>query len=1014
MRKRAGHKLVLAWVAVALLFITGNVQAASLGKIEVASFLDEPFYGEIPLKLDSDESAAKLLVEIASASEYKIFEVYRDRILKMIRADIISDNRGVRVKLTSRASLQSPFFNLVLKIRYGRVTHFKKFPVFLEQPKSIQMIAKKKPLPFVKAASGVMQLPTASKTVAPKAQESTAPKGYDGWARTGRYGPIVRGDSLSTIAERLRVDHRYTRNQIMAALFEKNRSKFSQNNMNLLKAGSYLDVPKAAEVEHLSKSQAYAVLADHEKRWKQLTKQPRYAAEKEAQRTRYSKRVRIGQQADGVARTAPTIEAPLATPPATETKLKASVAESAQDSAVSEQAQKTDLLIAKKAVGAQAFEDATEESGSSALKIIALRKKNNDLQKLLEENKQLLNQKLSDLQKRLADNEQLLNQKIDSATEVAKAASKAAMEKLEVLVAQLQGRLEAIHKEAQSKQDGSPQWVVWLLAGLVAILLGVVGLLLRREPVHPAAAIDSQKIEDSAIMPETGSAFAPEIGKQVDASAVAAMDADTDSKADSFSATTSDPFEDLTGADTSEMESLDTSRVEVPDPDVDYLAEVDVYIRYGMEDEALQQVNMALRLQPDNVEAHIKKAEILHSSNNSKGFEEAVAVAGAVLVGDALERFRSVADDLKGSDVSEDGEIFDRAPAETTEGLSEQPENDTEASAAIKSGEMHVEDESETDGIDFDIPDVPLADSDGMSQQPEAGEEDTGGMDWLEDGSLPADNFSLNETAGQQSDISDHQEQGQPEVRTEGAIALAGDDEATQEPDSLPISFAEDEENIVLDETADGFNRSIVEEPVNQQSDGQVDVNADHVELTENAPENQMDNSLELDRGEALQQLDHLLSEFSDDNDISTDETVDGLDESIFAQAGQEAGTDLGISMGADPDAIQEPVHDGQSDDEVSINQMEMDRTIDLSDISEGTLEFDKLLSEFSDDEGIDLENTVDGLDESIIEKAEKAPEDLSGETIALDADHASTDDLDNVLSDLLNDFSDDDDDKKG
>ena len=997
MIKRAGYKLALPWVAVALLFLAGNAHAVSLGKIEIASFLDEPFYGEVPLKLGSDESVAKVLVEIASAADYKVFEVYRDQVLKSIRADIISDNRGTRVKLTSRGNLQSPFFNLVLKIRYGRVTHFKKIPVFLEQPKSIKTIAEKKPLPSARAAADATQLPVVSKAALPEPQEAVAPKSYDGWARTGSYGPIVRGDTLSTVAERLRVDRRYTRNQVMAALFEKNRSKFSQNNMNLLKAGSFLEVPKAAEVEHLSKSQAHAVMADHEKRWKELTKQPHYAAEKDAQKTRYSKRVRIGRQADGVASTTPAIGVSLSTQSATEKSASAATEVSAAES---EQAAKTNLLAAKKAAGVQAPETDTEESGSNALTIISLRKKNVDLQNMLEENEKQLSQKISDLQKQLAANEEMLNQKVDSAADAAKAASKAAMAKLEVLTAQLQGKLEAVRKEAQSKQNGSPQWVVWLLSGLVVVLLGVVGILLRREPAHPAASIDSQKVEAETTTAETQSEFDQETGEQANVSDISALD--TDSNTDLFSSTDSESFETTT--DTSEIEPSDTSRIDIPDPNIDYLAEVDVYIRYGMEDEALQQVNMALRLQPDNVEAHIKKAEILSSSNNSKGLKEAVAVAGGVLAADALDRFRSATDDMKGGDISEDDEMLDSAPAETAESLSEQAEENTETFEAIEANELSAEDESETDEIDFDIPDVPQSDSDALSLQPEAEKEDTGEVAWLDE-PLPADDFSLNETADQQSDVSEQQAEGQSEVQTAGSIDLEGDDRAAQELDFLPESSAEDEENAVLDETTDNVNHSMDEEPDHTQPGDQVDGNIDHVELTEDAPENQTDDSLALDRDENLQQLDDLLSEFSDDNDISTDETVAGLDESIFAQVEQEETTD--------PDSSQESAPDGQADDKEPGDQMEMDRTIDLSDLSEGTLEFDKLLSEFSEDEGVDLENTVNGLDESIIEQAEKAPDDLSGETIALDADHASTDELDDVLSDLMSDLADDEDEDK-
>jgi len=121
----------------ALLLFAGHARAVSVEKIEVASHLGEPFFAEVPLKLESNELPSKVFVEIAAPADYKIFEVYRDPVLKLIRADVASDARGVRVKLTSRSRVNTPFFNLVLKIRYGRVSHFKKFPVFLDAAKSI-------------------------------------------------------------------------------------------------------------------------------------------------------------------------------------------------------------------------------------------------------------------------------------------------------------------------------------------------------------------------------------------------------------------------------------------------------------------------------------------------------------------------------------------------------------------------------------------------------------------------------------------------------------------------------------------------------------------------------------------------------------------------------------------------------------------------------------------------------------------------------------------------------------
>jgi FimV-like protein len=914
MRKRAGHKLVLAWIAAAFLFLAANAQAVSLGKIEVASFLGEPLYAEIPLKLDAGESLTKVFVEIASASDYKIFEVYRDRVLKLIRADVASDSRGTRVELSSRASLKSPFFNLVLKIRYGRVTHFKKFPVFLEPPKSIQKTGEKKPLQSVKAivSSGTSQASVVSKAETAKTKGGTASvfKPYDGWARTGRYGPIVRGDTLSTVAQRLRIDHRYTLNQVMVALFEKNRSKFDQNNMNLLKAGGYLDVPEAAEVERLSKSQALSVLADHEKRWKQLTKQPRYAAEKVAQQTRYSRRVRVGHRADGVASTPSAVQAVKApvkpeTRPATkkstavvaETRPKASVSESLPGPAIPEQTRETDILAAKKDTGVDAIQDATEASDSSAM-IASLKKEN------------------ADLQRRLEENEKLLNQKIDSAAQAAKEASRAAIAKLEILVAQLQDKLEEVRKEAQSKQSGSSDWMIWLLSGLIAVLLGIVALLIRREPVHPSVAAESQRIEVPVVIPETRSEPGSEVDEQTDTGTAAPTDADTGREKELFSATIPDLANKLTDADTAETESLKATLSEVPDPNIDYLSEADVYIRYGMEDEALQQVNLALSLQPDNVEAHIKKAEVLRSSNNLKGFEEAVAVADSVLVGAALERFRSAVVDLNDSDAFADDELLDRGSNGISEDLAKQVENNAEAFAALENDDVNVEENKiETDGLDSEIPDVPQAKSSDMSQKFEVS--DLGGVgeiDWLQDTPLADDDFSV-----------------QPESQAEETMDPDIDD-AMQDSSNLLSGFADKEEEIVLDSTVDNFDSSIFEVPV-QQSDDRTDATAglvtdhgdtqkldnllsefssddeqdtlDYIELSEDISGNKMEDMLEMDDGEVRQELDHLLSEFSgDDDEVSLGDTVDDPDKSVFGQAEQEA--DREITVDTDHDAIQE------------------------------------------------------------------------------------------------------------
>jgi pilus assembly protein FimV len=208
---------------IAMAVFSTHAGAVSLGKIDVASHLGEPFYAEVPLTLDEGEVISGIVVELAEPSDYRILEVYRDRALQMVRANVERDSRGSRVELTSRTAIDAPFFNLVLKVRYGRATHFKKYPVFLDLPRAAAPSKGAAPLPSVSVeeaareaaeptVTAVEVMPVEEGVAAEEAAgEQPAPfRPHDQWARTSHYGPMVYGDTISTVADRLRIDGRYS------------------------------------------------------------------------------------------------------------------------------------------------------------------------------------------------------------------------------------------------------------------------------------------------------------------------------------------------------------------------------------------------------------------------------------------------------------------------------------------------------------------------------------------------------------------------------------------------------------------------------------------------------------------------------------------------------------------------------------------------------------------------------------------------------------------------------------
>ena len=560
---RAKYIFRLIFLVVAMQLATSSVFAASLEKIEVASHLGEPFYAEIPLRLEEGELISELSIEIASLSDYRIFEIYRDTAVGAIRVDISNDARGPRIQLSSTSEIKSPFFNLIIKTRYGRVAHFKKYPLFLETESVVAQVSEKKPLPTVQKVAQSTDSVEQGVVAVESTPEKEDIKRFDGWARTNRYGPIIRGDALSTVARRLMVDDRYTLSQVAVALFEKNRSSFDQNNMGFLQKNSFLDVPTADEVERFSKKEAYRVFVEHEQRRQEIKSQLEHAVD-EVQRTHYTKQISVGEIADGVAKA--SLPAELADHPLIDD-------------------------IQKKGAAVQTFS------------LVDLQAQN-----------ELLQQKLEQSEKSVAD----LSQKLDA---VESAASLENIKKLEVLVARLQKDLSQAREEVAKLQTSGADWVLWVLAALVVVLLVVIAQLMRRDPVHPSESAVQYSYEKP--------------------------DADKDSSAvkEEKEGDNSSPSDDNKPVVAEKRNPGALGKV-VAESNVDHLSEASVYMRYGMEEEALQQLDLALQKEPENEEAHIRKVELLHKQKDVDAFQQAKSAAVSSLAGSALEKFNVAVDGL--------------------------------------------------------------------------------------------------------------------------------------------------------------------------------------------------------------------------------------------------------------------------------------------------------------------------------------------------------------------------------
>jgi len=765
----------LLGVSVCMILGISQAYAVALGKIEVASHLGETFFAEVPMQLEENESIASVFVEVAAPTDYRILEIYRDPALNAVRSDVKKDSRGTRVELSSDSVIDAPFFNLILKVRHGHATHFKKYPVFLDLPQARPV--QTKALPTVSAIhpqanAGQQAQPETSESISlptgePETEASTASafKPHDGWARTDRYGPMVYGDTISTVARRLRVDERYTMPQVMMALFNKNKKKFSQGNVNLINAGTYLDVPQASEVEELTPSQARSVLAQHNRSWSELKKQPRYAAVADAQKNRYKTRVRVGKGANGVA------SAPV---PGTETREKTGTETDQGKTAGSGPSATTG-----------APETVTPDAMQQA-KLDAVQQENAALQ-----------EKLNAAEDKIS----ALSGKLASADVVA---ANARIKKLELSLARLQAELDQSRQEAKSGGGASP-WLTYLLGGLVIVLLAGVGYLLRRERPHPAiasttastAAVESAQappLEDEVQEFEEVTQEAPAAEEEpAEEPGQATMQMNTQEFEDAFT----DSVPDLTESDTAEMEALQEAVEEEPDPNVDYMAEADVYLRYGMEDEAIGQIRMAIKQQPNNADAHGKLVQVLQSKGDQAALDEAIEAGRTTLGGEGLQAFEALVSTAgKGED---EVDLSDTLPPTGIEAIDF---SETEVSEAGESATEKSADEGQDTlvlGEEIDIAEIESSEDQGEQTEENTVAEEAPLSDETTIGREEAE-VTVTEESGEESASGDEAgEQQETEGESEDILEMNDLDMGDLDWDTQSTAGEEDEQATVVE-----------------------------------------------------------------------------------------------------------------------------------------------------------------------------------------------------------------------
>ncbi|MBX3640862.1 MAG: hypothetical protein KF888_10220 [Nitrosomonas sp.] len=308
---------VRACVVLLVFILSISAHAAGLGKLTINSALGQPFNAEIDLVTVNVEDLSSLNASIASLEAYAQAGIQYEPFFPTFKLSIEPRANGEPyIRIASPQAINEPFINLLIELNWASGRLLREYTILLDpvdtrRPEPVSPIVRavpEEPVNSVNSAAMIMSSPAAQSTAAisyeqPR-QSIPVPTSRLTENRSNTYGPVLQGDTLSSIARQVKPEG-VNVNQMLVALFRANREAFIANNMNLLRTGAVLKIPDIEELDTISRQQADAEVKLQVSDW-QKYRQNLALATQQTQGYETLKQVDSGQITTTVADTAVT------------------------------------------------------------------------------------------------------------------------------------------------------------------------------------------------------------------------------------------------------------------------------------------------------------------------------------------------------------------------------------------------------------------------------------------------------------------------------------------------------------------------------------------------------------------------------------------------------------------------------------------------------------------------------------------------------------------------------------
>ncbi len=263
---------------VALALGSSQVLALDMGQIQVKSALWQPLLAEIPINSATPAELKGLTVQLASNEDFARAGIVGGRTTVPLSFSVVNSGGRPVIRITSTVAVNDPYLDLLLEVNDHAGKSVREFAILLDPPNSTPGagVATAPSVPVrsapVRPARTTPSTSTAAESApaprphhpaaAPKSDEAAA------GASKGKYGPVERGQTLSSIARCTAPSAGVSMNQMLIALKQANPDAFYRDNINALKRGVILRIPTAAEAQTLAAAAAVAEVQQQNSDWR--------------------------------------------------------------------------------------------------------------------------------------------------------------------------------------------------------------------------------------------------------------------------------------------------------------------------------------------------------------------------------------------------------------------------------------------------------------------------------------------------------------------------------------------------------------------------------------------------------------------------------------------------------------------------------------------------------------------------------------------------------------------------